>query len=69
MKIIITESQAEIIMGNNKISCNKCKHSWKKEKNDKHPYLCHTCGWDNKSKKYNDTGLFNFWSKKVKDYQ
>lgn len=68
MKIIITESQAELLIGN-KISCKKCKHSWKKEKNDRNPYLCHMCGWDNKNEKYNDTELFNFWNKKVKDYQ
>ena len=52
MKIIITEKQADILFGN-EIKCSKCDHSWKKEKGDKHPYLCHSCGWDSESKKYN----------------
>ena len=60
MKIIITEKQADILFGN-KIHCSKCDHSWKKEKDDKHPYLCHSCGWDNKSKKYNKVELKKFW--------
>ena len=61
MKIIITEKQADILFGN-EIKCSKCDHSWKKEKDDKHPYLCHSCGWDNKSKKYNKVELKKFWA-------
>ena len=53
MKIIITEKQADKLFGE-KIKC-KCGHSWDEEKKDKHPNLCHSCGWDNKSKKYNKT--------------
>ena len=64
MKIIINESQFKKLVGEN-IKC-KCGHSWKNEKNDKQPYLCHICGWDHKSRKYNDDELFNFW-KNYKD--
>jgi|LakMenEpi03Aug12_release.lakeMendotaPanAssembly.Ray.scaffolds.fasta_scaffold12381_13 hypothetical protein len=64
MKIIITEKQADKLFGE-KIKC-KCGHSWDKEKKDKHPNLCHICGWDNKTNKYNDEELFNFWEKETK---
>ena len=60
MKIIITEEQSKLLL-EGKIKCSKCKHSWDKEKKDKHPNLCHSCGWDNKSKKYNKTELNKFW--------
>jgi len=60
MKIIITETQADILFGND-LHCPKCDHSWKKEKNDKHSYLCHECGWDIESKKYNKVELKKFW--------
>ena len=50
MKIIITEKQADKIF-TEKIVCEKCEHSWKKEEGDKHPYLCHDCGWDQKEKR------------------
>ncbi len=59
MKIIITEKQADKLFGK-KIKC-KCGHSWTKEKKDKHPYLCHMCGWDQNLEKYNDNELLNFW--------
>lgn len=62
MKIIITERQSRLLL-EKKISC-KCGHSWKKEKDDKHPNLCHMCGWDNETQKYNDKELLKFW----KDY-
>lgn len=64
MRIIITEKQAEKLFGEN-IKC-KCGHSWKNEKNDKHPYLCHMCGWDQKTKNYNLKELHTFWNKKLK---
>ena len=60
MKIIITEKQADILFGND-INCSKCDHSWKKRKGEKHPYLCHSCGWDSESKKYNKVELKKFW--------
>ena len=59
MKLIITESQAKLIL-NKKIKC-QCGHSWEKEKEDNDPYLCHMCGWNQKEKKYNDNKLINFW--------
>jgi hypothetical protein len=64
MKIIITEKQADKIF-TEKIVCEKCEHSWKKEEGDKHPYLCHDCGWDQKEKRYDDKELFNFWKNKL----
>lgn len=60
MKIIITEEQAKLLI-EGKIKCHKCGHSWEKESEDKHPNLCHSCGWDNKSNKYNKTELNKFW--------
>jgi Zn finger protein HypA/HybF involved in hydrogenase expression len=44
-----------------KITCEKCDHSWKIEKEDKHPYLCHTCGYDSEEKKFNHKELERFW--------
>jgi hypothetical protein len=60
MKIIVTEDQAKLLI-EGKIKCPKCDHSWIREKNDEHPNLCHSCGWDNKSNKYNKTELKKFW--------
>jgi hypothetical protein len=62
MKIIITEKQADKLLGE-KIKC-KCGHSWTKEKGDKHPFLCHMCGWDQESGNYNDKELLKFWKSK-----
>jgi hypothetical protein len=62
MKIIITEKQYKKLT-NPKIDC-KCGHSWDVEKNDKHPHLCHMCGWDNNDNKYNNKELLNFWKNK-----
>ena len=62
MKIILSEKQAERIF-KDKVTCDKCEHFWDVENNDKHPYLCHDCGWDNKKKNYNQKELFNFWKK------
>ena len=64
MKIIITEKQAERVI-NNKVICDKCEHSWKKEGMDDHPYLCHTCGWDQEKKEYDKENLFDFWKTKL----
>ena len=60
MKIIISEKQSELLF-EQKIKCPKCKHSWDKEKKDKHPNLCHDCGWDSKENKYNKVELKKFW--------
>ena len=63
MKILITKKQLEIIRENDskKFNCDKCKHSWDIEKEDKNPYLCHMCGYDSHKKKYNYKELENFW--------
>ena len=42
------------------VDCEMCDHSWDIEPKDKHPFLCHDCGYDNKSKKYNYKELKNF---------
>ena len=60
MKILLTEKQADRIF-NNKIECEKCEHSWKKEDGDSHPYLCHDCGWDQDKKVYDKENLHKFW--------
>jgi hypothetical protein len=59
MKILITEKQANKLFGD-KLKC-KCGHSWVIEKKDKHPYLCHNCGWDSQMEKYDDKNLVSFW--------
>jgi len=64
MKILLTEKQADRIF-NDKIECKKCEHSWKKEDDDSHPYLCHDCGWDQKKKEYDKENLFKFWKNKL----
>jgi hypothetical protein len=63
MKILISEKQAKKLFGE-QIKC-KCGHSWIKEKDDRHPYLCHMCGWDQKKDSYNNKELFNFWKVKL----
>lgn len=64
MKIIITEKQSKKLHSR-EVKCNKCEHEWVVEENDKHPDLCHDCGWDNKKKEYNEKELFNFWKTKT----
>ena len=64
MKILLTEKQADRIF-NDKIECKKCEHSWKKEDDDSHPYLCHDCGWDQKKDDYDKENLFKFWKKEL----
>lgn len=59
MNFLITEAQYRLLT-EEKIKC-KCGHSWDKEGDDKHPYLCHECGWDQKEKKYNKKELKKFW--------
>ena len=59
MKIIITETQYNLLT-EEKIKC-KCGHSWSKESDDDHPYLCHDCGCDQKEQKYNKKELKKFW--------
>ena len=48
------------------IKC-KCGWEWVTEKNDSHPYLCHECGFDNKTKEYNFKAL-NDWKMSQKPY-
>ena len=69
MKVIVTQKQLEQIRENasKKFSCEKCDHSWKIEKEDKHPYLCHMCGYDSHKKKYNYDELENFWKNYKKE--
>lgn len=48
------------------ITC-KCGHNWVTEENDSHPYLCHDCGYDVKTKKYNFEAL-NDWKMSQEPY-
>jgi hypothetical protein len=45
-----------------KITCEKCDHSWEIEEGDEHPYLCHTCGYDSEEGDFNYPELERFWS-------
>ena len=69
MKVIVTQKQLEQIRENasKKFSCEKCNHSWNIEKEDKHPYLCHMCGYDTAKEKYNYDELENFWKNYKKE--
>ncbi len=42
------------------MKCKKCNWSWKIEKDDTNPYLCHKCGYDSLLNKY-DMKSFNKW--------
>ena len=48
------------------IKC-KCGWEWVTEKNDKYPYLCHECGYDSKTHKYNFKAL-NDWKMSQNPY-
>lgn len=71
MKVIVTQKQLEQIRESvsKKFSCEgkNCKHSWDIKKEDKHPYLCHMCGYDSHKKKYNYDELENFWKNYKKE--
>ena len=69
MKVIVTQKQLEKIResATKKFSCEKCDHSWKIEKEDKHPYLCHMCGYDSAKEKHNYNELENFWKNYKKE--
>ncbi len=71
MKVIVTQKQLEQIRENasKKFSCEgkNCKHSWDIKKEDKHPYLCHMCGYDSHKEKYNYDELENFWKNYKKE--
>jgi hypothetical protein len=69
MKIIITKEQLETLRENDSkgFNCDKCNHTWKIKKKDKHPYLCNMCGYDSHKKKYNYDELENFWKNYKKE--
>ena len=48
------------------ITC-ECGHEWVTEEKDSHPYLCHDCGYDSKTHKYNFKAL-NDWKMSQKPY-
>jgi hypothetical protein len=45
------------------ITCQNCFHSWEKTSSDKTPSFCHVCGFDNKTKEFNQEQLKD-WMKK-----
>ena len=69
MKIIVTKEQLDVIRENDskEFNCDKCDHSWEIEPKDKHPYLCHMCGYDSHKKKHNYEELENFWKNYKKE--
>ena len=42
------------------VDCQMCEHSWDIDEKDPHPYLCHSCGYDNKKLEY-DYDKWNKW--------
>ena len=69
MKIIVTKEQLDVIRENDskEFNCDKCDHSWEIEPKDKHPYLCHMCGYDSHKKKHNYEELEHFWKNSKKE--
>jgi hypothetical protein len=45
------------------VTCQNCFHSWEKTPSDKTPSFCHVCGFDNKTKEFNQEQLKD-WMKK-----
>lgn len=43
-----------------KVTCKNCEWEWEIEKDDKNPYLCHKCGYDNKKSEFDQKAL-NKW--------
>jgi primosomal protein N' len=43
-----------------KVTCKNCDWKWDIEKDDKNPYLCHKCGYDNNKDKF-DYKALNKW--------
>jgi len=43
-----------------KVICKNCDWKWDIEKDDKNPYLCHKCGYDNKKSEFDQKAL-NKW--------
>jgi len=52
-----------------KVICKNCDWKWDIEKDDKNPYLCHKCGYDNKKDKF-DYKALNKWKSDngIKEY-
>jgi hypothetical protein len=67
MKKLGVKSESEEKNLSKEVDCEMCDHSWDIEPKEKHPYLCHDCGYDNKSKKYNYKELENFRKKHKKE--
>lgn len=47
------------------VTCPKCGHDWEIRKEDKRPFLCHSCGWDTMLDKYDKEALKR-WKKSQK---
>jgi hypothetical protein len=41
----------------NDVTCKNCGWEWEIESDDKNPYLCHKCGYDDKKKKFDNVSL------------
>jgi len=50
-----------------KCKCKKCDWEWVIESDDKHPFLCHKCGFDNKLNKFDKKSLKK-WKMNNKPY-
>ena len=69
MKVVITNEQLKLIRENapKDFTCEKCDLSWEIKKEDKHPYMCHMCGYDSKKKELNIKELESFWKNYKKE--
>jgi transcription initiation factor TFIIIB Brf1 subunit/transcription initiation factor TFIIB len=50
------------MINENNVKCFNCGWTWEIETDDKNPFLCHKCGYDNKEKKFDYKSLEN-WKK------
>jgi hypothetical protein len=60
MKKLGVKSESEEKNLSKEVDCEMCDHSWDIEPKEKHPYLCHDCGYDSQKKKYNYKELEKF---------
>jgi len=50
------------------IHCPKCSHKWAIESEDKEPFFCHECGWNQKINRYVPMNYKAFYSELYEEY-
>ena len=52
-------------MNSDHIVCKNCKHEWDIDYNDEDPYLCHQCGYNNKTNSIESDKTLKWWANKL----